>query len=113
MIRPKLTVRGAVVFESTAVRFDAQAGAELLREVAKAAAVNARCFVLHFHPSANVDFAGARALVTASALLGGGRFRVSGLGARSRTTLRTTGAAAHVGMYEWWTDAVEPFAAAA
>lgn len=85
-------------------RIDARSGVALLALVSEAAKRGARKVVLDLGPSTVIDFAGARALETASAQLGGGLV-LAGLGGRARTLLRSVRVAEQLQMVEWWADA--------
>ncbi|HEY8072608.1 MAG TPA: STAS domain-containing protein [Labilithrix sp.] len=87
-------------------RVDARFGDALLASVDKWIAEGATAIVLELGPQAVIDFAGARALGMASKRLGRGRLRVTGLGARSRTLLRSLGLSEDIALFEWWTEAV-------
>lgn len=114
MLLATLRIRDTEILSFDCPRLDARRGAALLEIVVASIDRGASTVVLDFGPETTIDFAGARAIDTASARLGGGgALVVSGLGGRATAFLRSVRIAEHVRLVEWWTDAVEPTSRAA
>jgi anti-anti-sigma regulatory factor len=95
-------------------RIDAKSASELVELVAASLKRGARIIVLDLGPTTIIDSAGARAIETASRLVGrDGRLCLAGLSCRARSLLRAVRVSERVDLVEWWTDAVDPMAAAA
>ncbi len=104
-----IRVRDTEILSLSCRRLDAEKGSAILELVTAAAHRGCTSVVLDFGPVTVIDFAGARALEAASAVLRGrGRLFLSGLSGRARATLRALRAEEHVQMIEWWTEAVAP-----
>ena len=109
-----IRVRDTHVLSLALARLDGRSGSALIDLVSAASESGARDVVIDLHPATVVDFAGARALRSASAQLPeGGRLFLAGLNGRARAVLRSHCAADRIRLIEWWTEAMEPLADAA
>jgi anti-anti-sigma regulatory factor len=114
MLLATLRIHHTTIHSLDCPRVDATSGARLVELAAASVREGARTVVFDIGSVATIDAAGACAIEEASMqLIAGEPLVLVGLNRRARAALRTLQLLGRVRLVEWWTDVVEPTAAAA